>query len=596
MSEIDRVLTRAAWRIALDSLGRRLVVCLTAAAGAMLAMRLAERVFAFIIDWKWAWVAALAMAAAAAALWTFLARPSRLVVARMVDAGAQLRETLSTALCVRGQDDPWSAAAVELAGGVARRVVVRDAVRITVPRTWWVPPALAVAFLLAGYIPQGDVLSLLSKRTRVEQQRAEIINAKAEIKAQEDKLNELLSKVDKKLAEEPKTEDPKGPDKPDDATQPQSADDLKRDQIKKLTTLDDRLNELRENDQAKAMEEMKSRLEGLRQPSGGPEELQSMAQALQKGDIKQANAEMSKLMAKAAGNQLTDEQKKQLAKALEQMAKQMEQLSKDQKELERKLAEAGLDPKLAMDPDALKKALESAQNLSPDQKKQMQQQAQANKGAGKQMSGLAQAMQKAAQGAQGSKPGASMGDMGDQLSQMEMAEEALKNMQSASDAVKQQLAQLGQSMCQGGNGSKLSQNPGQSNSWKNGPRKGPGRANGGSGRAVEAEFNLDKQKVKGPNQGGPIIGTQVLEGGEQVKGEAKQQFTEAVDAGSKAAAEAIENKQVPREYQDAVKNYFGRLEKKAKPSATPTPAPSATAPAPAPAPASDAKSPAPNPK
>ena len=81
-----------------------------------------------------------------------------------------------------------------------------------------------------------------------------------------------------------------------------------------------------------------------------------------------------------------------------------------------------------------------------------------------------------------------------------------------------------------------------------------------------------------------------MEGGEQIKGESKKQFADAVEKADKAATEAIDNKTIPREYHDAVKNYFGRLQKKAGNAPT-----SAPAPAPAQPPAPDAKPATPTP-
>ena len=52
--------------------------------------------------------------------------------------------------------------------------------------------------------------------------------------------------------------------------------------------------------------------------------------------------------------------------------------------------------------------------------------------------------------------------------------------------------------------------------------------------------------------------------GSQIRGEATAQFGEAVNASAVQAAEAIESMQVPREYHDAVRHYFGRLERAAK--------------------------------
>ena len=62
---------------------------------------------------------------------------------------------------------------------------------------------------------------------------------------------------------------------------------------------------------------------------------------------------------------------------------------------------------------------------------------------------------------------------------------------------------------------------------------------------------------------GPVIASWYFKG-TQVKGEARREFSEVVQAGRDAAAEAINENEIPRKYQEAVKNYFGRLNEAGK--------------------------------
>jgi hypothetical protein len=48
-----------------------------------------------------------------------------------------------------------------------------------------------------------------------------------------------------------------------------------------------------------------------------------------------------------------------------------------------------------------------------------------------------------------------------------------------------------------------------------------------------------------------------------VKGEARRDFAEVVEAGRARAADAISENQIPRKYEEAVKKYFGQLEQQA---------------------------------
>ena len=48
--------------------------------------------------------------------------------------------------------------------------------------------------------------------------------------------------------------------------------------------------------------------------------------------------------------------------------------------------------------------------------------------------------------------------------------------------------------------------------------------------------------------------------GSQVKGEARRDFSEIMQAAKDGAAEAINDNEIPRKYEGAVKQYFGQLE------------------------------------
>lgn len=46
----------------------------------------------------------------------------------------------------------------------------------------------------------------------------------------------------------------------------------------------------------------------------------------------------------------------------------------------------------------------------------------------------------------------------------------------------------------------------------------------------------------------------------QIKGQAKREYSEVIQAGRDSAAEAITENEIPRRYEDAIKKYFGQLE------------------------------------
>lgn len=164
-----------------------------------------------------------------------------------------------------------------------------------------------------------------------------------------------------------------------------------------------------------------------------------------------------------------------------------------------------------------------------------------------------------------------MDELSKELSDMEMMQSDMENLQAALDETKEQLAKLGE--CLGGRpGSKDGECEGgpKIGSWKPGEGRkigqgsgGPGRGNGPSPDAEAADYQVDKKKADVKNVGGPVIGSRLVYG-EQIKGTSSASFAEAVQAAEEQAAEDINNHQIPREYQDAVKTYFGRLQERVK--------------------------------
>ena len=74
-----------------------------------------------------------------------------------------------------------------------------------------------------------------------------------------------------------------------------------------------------------------------------------------------------------------------------------------------------------------------------------------------------------------------------------------------------------------------------------------------------AQSATKRTRAKSKVGEGPVIASWYFHGS-QVKGEAQRDFTEVIQAGRDSAAEAISENEIPRRYEEAIKNYFGRLE------------------------------------
>ena len=95
------------------------------------------------------------------------------------------------------------------------------------------------------------------------------------------------------------------------------------------------------------------------------------------------------------------------------------------------------------------------------------------------------------------------------------------------------------------------------------PATGRRTARGRWGQANSKAGNgLGKSGNRGRGNGRPSPEEEAVD--YKVKGESVAEFAEVAQNSEQQASEAIENNQVPRELQNAVKTYFGRLNAKVK--------------------------------
>lgn len=594
MQDIRRVLGSAARRLFLLDFFRVLAVTLTVGLVALLVARLVERTFglASIFDplWTRIWAGTGLAVVAGALVWCVVIRRKSLAVARELDLRANLRESLSTALCVEKNPDPWAVAVVETATQTARRVVVRDAIPIEAPRLWPMPVGAALALMIFWMsFPLLDVLNRFKEEQAQEAKQKEIVNVKAELAQKQEKIEELLKKAKVDLTSDKDADAGfKGDEKRE--IDPDAA---RRTAVKQLTDLSDRLSSMKEGEKAAQLDALKEAMRQLKQPGSGP--LDDFSRSLARGDFNKASSALDQLNKQLADGNMSKDQKDKLEAQLKNLANQLEKLSQDQKQVEKKLQEQGLDKKTAehlakkalADPKALKEALEQMKNLSAEQMQQLMKMAQAACEACNNAGQMSDAMQKMAQGLtqEGLQQDgmAGMEQLSQQLSEMEMMQNDMESLDAALAEAKSQLSEL--SKCLGGSrdgeGEGNCQGLGE---WREGANRSRSGGQGGPGRGdsprgpdeMPEDFAYEKKKANTQTTSGAIIGSRLVYG-EQVKGEAKEAFSDAVASSSRAASEAIESNTIPREYHDAVKHYFGTLGEKVKkdkaPAASPTEAP-----------------------
>lgn len=623
MSEVQRVLKRAYWRLFLLDAIRHQIVALIAWLSAVIILIVVERAFGlqstFDAWWRWMFWGGLAAAVAVGFAYTFIRSRRGMTVARTIDDRAGLHESISTAMSLEASKDPWAVAVIETAEARAKGVRVNQAIAFEIPRYWPVPIALGVvAVLFWARFPMLDVLGVRKQEVAQQEKQAQIQAVREDVREREAKVKALLDKA--RLDFEDGAGDTPGAEARAQAEQ--DPDAIRRQAIRNLTSLTEKIQAAQKGEKAQQSEAIREAMRQMKQPGPGP--LDEFSRALARGEFAKAQEKLGEAAKAMANGDMSPEHQAKAKAQVENMAKQLDQLAKNQDKLAQKLEAAGLDKKSAQemaqqaakaDPAALQEKLDQMKNLSESQKQQMSEMMNAASKAQQDMSQMSQCMGRMAQGMsqQGfDQAGAeSLDQLSEQLSQLDQIESDMNNLDAALDEAKRQLAEMGrQAMgnspedgesCGGsgqmagkgqgeGKGSGTGQGEGEGGEgegqYAQGEGKGMGQGTGGPGQgnsarspdAVASDFTYEKTKANVRTGAGPIIGTRLVQG-TQVKGESVQQFENAVSSGRAAAAEGMDTMQIPREYHDAIKHYFGTLEAKVKKQ--PDAAPAAPAPTPA---------------
>jgi hypothetical protein len=572
MDPIREVIARAGRRLVLASWIRHAVVMLTVAIALVVLARAIQKIAPTLtIEWSWVLPAVLGVAVVSALLAAWLRRPREMDIAQTVDERSGLRETLSTALCVEKDDSPWSKAIVTDAGEKARRVVVKDAVPIEAPGNSWWPVAACAALLAVWWLPVRDLTGMLAKKEAIQAERQQVQEVAAQVQDAQKKIDEILAKAGVEIEQNSDTEDLFNPKE----VERLSADEMQRAAIKKLTQLSDSLEEKRNGEEGMTFDAITDAMKRLESPEPGP--ATEMSRAMARGDFAEAKKQLEKLAEQVKNGEMTQEEKEQLQKQAERMSEALGQMAQNRQQLEEQLQAAGMSEQqakqAAADPAALEQALKD-QGLSQEQIDQLKQQAQAQQNASDAAAAMSQAMGQMAQGMQaGSEQQAGEGleSMSGQLSNMEKMQSEMQSLEQAMGECSSQMA----SVCENpGNGQGTAN--GQGSQWgpngqfQQGQSMSQGSGSGSAGQGLgtgpqeqATDFVLKNEKAKVNTTGdGPVIASTLVYGS-QVRGESTAAFSEVVKSAEAQAAEAIETKRVPREHEEAVKAYFGRLQKAA---------------------------------
>jgi hypothetical protein len=544
--KIRAVQVRCGLNLLLQQAGRILAVAGAVAALAVLVQRLLALV---ILTPSALWVFWSVAAGVVLLLW-ILGLPSRMQASLLLDERLGLRERFSTTLALARSDDPFARAARSESLAAIQRADLRGHFPISLSRSWYYGAGTwLIVISLVLLMPQKDLLGLLKKKQQHQQQTKQVEQAQAQVKQATDVVKAVVEKLDDPALQE----ELKKLEGLAQAGQPQ---EVKREAIRALGDLSDKLKQMQGNSQidaANMMQQMLQRLRGSTDPFS-----QQIRTALAKGDFAQAANLLGQLQKDLASGKLSDQQRKDLAQQMQQLAKELQRLAEQKRDLEQELEKLGLDKKLAqMNEQQLKQALQQ-QGLKQDQIEQLLKKMAASQAAAGKCSGLAQALAACGAGA-GGLSADELSDAMDQLDALESMHQQTMLVQAGLAAIAEGIDGLG--MCEG---------PGGQAPWREGWSDGFGSGSGGPGRGfgprdsdTDGQTGTKTTRTKNAAGEGPVIASWYFKD-TQVKGEARRDFTEVVQAGRTSAAEAISENQIPRKYEDAVKKYFGELEQRGK--------------------------------
>lgn len=514
------------------------------------------------VEW---WVGAIAVAIVlVASIIAALMRRGRddVSIAVAIDQRLGLKERFATAIEVAHRGDPFAVAAVAdaakeaTAKGMPSRV--KRAFRPTPPSGWWMTPIVLVVLVFTWmFVPQGDLLAETASDTQSVRNAVASSNdeLQAIIEAVEENplLAEAMADV---LAEMRADADGLGAD-----MEPRAPEDIRREAIRKASEMQERLEEMLSGDAAAMEQSLRKNLEGLKSTEGGDPDAESLAKALKKGDFSAAKDALEKLASKVQEGDLSPEEQAKLKEQLEALAKELGELAKKKDALKKALEEAGMDPDLADNPEALKQAIENSSSLNEQQKKQLKKDAESQQAASKSCQGLGQACKNMAEsmsqpgqsGQQGQLAGQQMGDM---LSDLESMQQMLQQAQSAAGQCQGACEGLGEGLGQWAAALQNQQKPsggGGMGKW--------GSGQGGNAPIAPTPSGTKIQREKVAVRDGDIIARQLIEG-EQVVGEAKARLKQLSNTIARGHEESVRDDPIPPHLRDVHKRYFGEVQKR----------------------------------
>jgi len=448
MTQLDRQVLSAQRRLWLNRWLHAFGWAMVIATSAWMIAWVADRLL--LLGWPMQWLAVGLSTAAliGSVVWFAATREATSHAAEALDAAAGLKERISTSLHFSTSDDPFAQAATadaekRIAGLTARAFIP---VRWNRSLTWG--SALVIVALVSLLLPEWDVLGRRKKKNEavareaaVQKMQLATARTAEAIKHVVEKIPELEHSAEYKELQAGL----KGPEKGPEA--------MRREAIRKLDRMSERLKKEAAAERFKALEETKKQLAKAADAENTKTEMGRMMDALANGNTTEAKEELKKaqesLAKRTKEGKVEPEKAREMQKQLEQMARKLEKAAEQQQQQsQQQLQNNGLSKDEARKmletlAKADKKQLESlakelaermkdkgmTQQQAKEMLEKMQQKQQASGECQKMGENLSKAGQKMSQGDAEAAADA-MEKIGEQLSDMEQLEQTLNDIES----------------------------------------------------------------------------------------------------------------------------------------------------------------------
>ncbi len=504
--------------------------------------------------WTLSWLVGgslLGLLVACGLAWT--GRESKVSAATEIDRRFGLKERLSSAISLPDSDRESKAGHALMADAVdvASTIDVRD--QFGYQPTWRLSlPLIPLALLFAiSFLPNATPSVAAANKDSEDRQQV-----KAAIEEARKKLGQKKRQLAAKGLEETKLDLNSLEKKFDQLLDDKST--TKKDALVKLNDIKQQIAQRKQ--ELGSSKELKESLNRLGNVGSGA--TKKIADAMAKGDLKEAQKAMAELADKLKSGKLSEKQRDQLAKDLDALAKRLNDVAKQRAQEKQRLKE---DIQRAIEKGDLDQAAKLQQQLEQKQQQDQQQEKikklaeklqkcsncmkQGNNSSGKanpQQSGN-QPEQAGAQSGQSEMKEAAQAleDMADQLEQMQQDLEEMENLED--------LEQIARECQQGCNGNG---DPNQPPQWKDfGRGKGPG---GGKRDLAKDETGTFKSRVKAKLQRGQTVITGSADGN-NISGRTVSEARELIRAEMSKDADPLENQQLPRSQREHARQYFEAL-------------------------------------